>query len=182
MIEPRKFVRGGPEWQAQRSRGPRRASAERGPVRGQRNFWDVADDKSETETLGLRAPTPQMFVSDVWNALPLWHMGRRWTFDPFRPGSLFLVRRSHGYPDFLPLRGDRAAVASSSSLPVHDDVTTFCRKAAAVKSQLARSQIGQAGKQRRFARSFRRRDRRHVDDAARGHRAASARAPAWPDP
>ena len=83
MIEPRKFVRGGPEWQAQTSRGPRRASAERGPVRGQRNFWDVADDKSETETLGLRAPTPQMFVSDVWNALPLWHMGRRWTFDPF---------------------------------------------------------------------------------------------------
>src|SRR6202041_2388063 len=105
-------------------------------------------------------------VNDVWNALPLWHMGRRWTFDPFRPGSLFLVRRSHGYPDFLPLRGDRAAVSSSSSLPVHDDVTTFCRKAASVKSQLARSQIGQAGKQRRFARSFRRRDRRHVDDAA----------------
>ena len=44
--------------------------------RGQRNFWDVADDNSEAETLGLRVPAPQMFVSDVWNALPLWHMGR----------------------------------------------------------------------------------------------------------
>jgi len=43
-----------------------------------------------------------MFVSDVQNALPLWHMERRRTFDPVRPGSPLLVRRSHDYPVFLP--------------------------------------------------------------------------------
>ena len=108
-------------------------------------------------------------VNDVWNALPLWHMGRRWAFDPVRPGSLLLVRRSHGYPDFLPLLGDGAAVASSSRLPVHDDAMRLSPGAETVKSQFTSREIGDARKQRRFARGFGRRDRRHVDDAARGH-------------
>jgi hypothetical protein len=44
--------------------------------RGRRNFWDVADDKSEPRALGLHEPAPQIFVSDVRNALPPWHIER----------------------------------------------------------------------------------------------------------
>jgi hypothetical protein len=44
--------------------------------RGQRNFWDVADDKSKLRSLGLRETAPQMFVSDVQDALPPWHVER----------------------------------------------------------------------------------------------------------
>jgi hypothetical protein len=82
MIESRNIVRGGPEWQISKMAclkdgvGPGALRRNGALFRGRRNFWDVADAQSETETLGLRAPAPQMFVSDVWDALPLWHIGR----------------------------------------------------------------------------------------------------------
>ncbi len=43
--------------------------------RGQRNFWDVADAIRLRNSLAFAVPWPQMFVSDVQNALPLWHVG-----------------------------------------------------------------------------------------------------------
>src|ERR1700727_1076632 len=74
MIEPCNFVRGGRNGKSQRWCGPRRASAERGPVRGQRNFWDVADDNSEAKRLAfayqLRTCSSAMFRtlfrSGIW--------------------------------------------------------------------------------------------------------------------
>src|ERR1700722_10378160 len=73
MIEPCNFVRGR-NGKSQRWCGPRRASAERGPVRGQRNFWDVADDNSEAKRLAfayqLRKCSSVMFEtpfrSGIW--------------------------------------------------------------------------------------------------------------------
>ena len=70
--------------------------------------------------LGLRIPAPRMLVNDFfWDAFPLWHVKRRQRLTLVTPGSVPLVRRSHGYPDFLPVLWDRAAVASSRfTLPV----------------------------------------------------------------
>src|ERR1700693_5404160 len=53
-------------------------------------------------SLAFAVPWPRMFVSDVQNAFPLWHVERLRRLTLVRPGSSLLVRRSHGYPDFLP--------------------------------------------------------------------------------
>jgi hypothetical protein len=72
-------------------------------------------------------------------------------------------------PTFYRPRGS-SGVRVAFTLPVHDDAMTMCPEAAGVKSQFAPRPIRDAGGRRRFARGFGRRDRRHVDDAARGHR------------
>src|ERR1700733_8225296 len=168
MIEPRKFVRGGPNGKLKDGVGP-------GALRRSGALFAVSETSGMLQMIIRRRnawpsrPGAADVVNDVWNALPLGHMGRRWAFDPVRPGPLLLVRRSHGYPDFLPLLGMERRVRRPLSLPVHDDMMTLCRKAAAVKSQFAPREIGHPRKQRRFARGFGRGDRRHVDDPARGH-------------
>jgi hypothetical protein len=70
-----------------------------------RNFWDVADAMSAEECLAFAFPAPSMFVSDVQDAFPLWHVERLQRLTLVAPGSSLLVRRSHGYPDFLPPLG-----------------------------------------------------------------------------
>src|ERR1700722_14658542 len=51
--------------------------------------------------LAFAVPWPRMFVSDVQNAFPLWHVGRLRRLILVKPGSPKLVRRSHGYPGFM---------------------------------------------------------------------------------
>ena len=65
---------------------------------------NVTDDISEAETLGLRAPTPQMYVSAIVSKRPsALALERRLALRPqSRWGPCLMVRRSHGYPDFLP--------------------------------------------------------------------------------
>src|ERR1700722_10587882 len=68
FVRPRKARLGG-AW------APARFGGNGALFRGRRNFWHVADDKSETETLGLRVPAPQMsstmfgtpFRSGIWS-------------------------------------------------------------------------------------------------------------------
>jgi len=105
---------------ATKKRGPRRLGRTGALFRCSRNFWDVADDISADNAWPSRPP-PSMF-------------GQRFMRTPFRsgissgygastlvtPGSFPLVRRSHGYPVFLP-RLEIGRRLRRIRMPVHDD-------------------------------------------------------------
>jgi hypothetical protein len=95
--------------------------------RGQRNFWDAADDISAWEPLVLRGSAPQMLVNDVQNAFPLWHVERRRRFDPGRARVIL-----DGPAESLATSRLSAALAAGAvggyvafTLPVHDDAMTL---------------------------------------------------------
>jgi hypothetical protein len=114
--------------QAQREDGPRRAVAETGPC------------FAVSETSGML-----QMMSRLRNRLAFAARRRRcWSTmfrTPFRsgmssgdgvstlvaPGSSLMVRRSHGYPVFLPPFG-QGDVCVAFTLPVHDDAMSLCRQ------------------------------------------------------
>jgi len=126
MIGRRNFVRA--RWKrlgSRRAWAPARFGGT-GPCSRSANFWDVADDRSEAKRLAFASRRRKCSSVMFQNALPLWHMEQRRTFDPVRPGSLLLVRRSHGYPVFLPLLEGSSGGCVVLTLPVHDDAMRLC--------------------------------------------------------
>ena len=71
MIDHRNFVRVPSKARLWESMGPGALRRNEALFRGQRNFWDAADDISADRPLGLRGPAPRILVNDVWNAFPL---------------------------------------------------------------------------------------------------------------
>ncbi|SRR5260370_12549233 len=111
--------------------------------------------------------------SDVSSALPLWHMERRLRFDPSRAG----VTLDGPAESWLP-RLSAAPYPPARRLRRLDSLALFCDDVMTFSPDRAFCQINfftypsiQSGKAKRlFPRRLDRRDRRHVDDAARGHR------------
>jgi hypothetical protein len=126
MIDARNFVRGRPRTtRLENNMGPGALWRNGALFRCSRNFWDDADDISARKRLafafrrrGCRSTmfrTP--FRSGMWSGEGASTLAA--------PGSFLLVRRSHGYPVFLPrLRIGRPCVAFT--LPVHDDAVILC--------------------------------------------------------
>ena len=82
---------------------PARCGGNGALFRWSRNYCDSADNTPAARPLGLHGSTPQKLVNDVvWSALPLWHVERRRRLTLVAPESCPMVRRSHGYPVFLP--------------------------------------------------------------------------------
>src|SRR6202042_511598 len=103
MIDYRNFVRVPSKARLWDGMGPGALRRNGALFRGQRNFWDVADDISAKELLGLRcsvAADVRQRCSERRSALACRAVMGVLTL--VKPGSSLLVRRSHGYPDFLP--------------------------------------------------------------------------------
>ena len=126
MIDAHNFVRGYPRTtRLEKNMGPGALRRNGALFRCSRNVWDAADDISAVERLAFafrrrecwstifRAP----FRSGMWSGEGASTLAA--------PGSFLLVRRSHGYPVFLPrFRIGRPCVVFT--LPVHDDAMIMC--------------------------------------------------------
>ena len=121
MIDARKFVRGRRKGKLKESMGPGALRRNGALFRGQRNFWDVADDKSEAKRLAFAsgAADVRQRCSERPSALAY---GAAMAFDPVAPGSF-----SGPAESWLPRLsaapwGIGRRLRRLSSLPVHDDV------------------------------------------------------------
>jgi hypothetical protein len=126
MIDAHNFVRGHPRTtRLESNMGPGALRRNGALFRCSRNVWNAADDISAKERLAFASPrrkcssamlrTP--FRSGMWSG--------EGASTPAAPGSFLLVRRSHGYPVFLPrFRIGRPCVVFT--LPVHDDAMIMC--------------------------------------------------------
>src|SRR5277367_773051 len=98
MIDARNSVRGRPEQPGSKTVWAPARFGGTGPCFAARETSGMLQMISRLGNAWPSRPGAANVVSDVQNALPLWHMERRRTFDPVRSGSLLLVRRSHDYP------------------------------------------------------------------------------------
>src|SRR5580698_7499334 len=109
MIGSCNFVRGA----ARRGWAPARSGGTEPCFAARETSGDATDNVRLRNRLAFALPAPQICVNDVEERPSA--LACRAVMDVLTlvaPGSV-LVGRSHDYPVFLPLRGDRAAVASS---------------------------------------------------------------------
>jgi hypothetical protein len=78
--------------------------------------------------LAFAVPSPQMIVSDVQNAFPLWHVERRRRFDPVR-ARVILDSPAESWLPRLSVALRQGDVCVAFTLPVHDDALVSAAKA-----------------------------------------------------